>query len=147
MMLSYCAHLDETVITISMILDSFQDNGVSYYRLYMGCPVCWRNGNPTEPSFWKHYDNNCLGDIYVGDNASYKCEKCGHSVHVLDWKYDCPTHSSSVDFFCGESCSSVDSIGVVRLMPSMVETCGILWIQSFMINFQRCIQKRRGDKE
>ena len=107
-------------------IDSFQENGATYYRLYIPCPVCMGRGVATQASYWQHYDNNCNGPIYVGENAYYKCTKCGRSAHVLEWKYSCPTHSSnSNDQFIG------------------VGATGIAWLQSFLANLEDG-QKKRG---
>ena len=122
-------------------LDSFQADGATYIRLYLSCPVCMKNGKPTEPAFWFHYDNNCHGDIYVGENAWYKCGKCGHSAHVLEWKYNCPGHSSSPDEFIGADAESVAA--TISVAGQLVETAGIPWLQSFLANLQRA-QDRRG---
>lgn len=119
-------------------LNSFLEADVTYYQLYMRCPVCWANDIDNRPcSLWKHYDDGCFGDIYVGNDAYYKCRKCGRSVHCLNWKYSCPEHSGSLDFFMGESCQSIaNPAGIVRSLPSMVETTGIQWIQSFLTNME-----------
>lgn len=119
-------------------LKSFQEDGIMYYQLYMSCPACLAIGRDNRPcSFWKHHDDGCLGDIYVGNNAYYKCRRCGRSVHVKNWKCSCPEHSGSLDFFMGESCHSVvNPTAIGRSLPSMVETTGIQWIQSFISNME-----------
>ena len=51
-----------------MQLDKFEEGGVTYYQLYIACPV--DSGRACGPkSFWMHCNDNCYGDIYVGDNA------------------------------------------------------------------------------
>lgn len=120
-----------------MKIDSFQENGITYYQLYNSCTVCWGRGVTTPPSKWLHYDNNCYGDIYVGENAYYKCKKCGQSAHILDWRVDCPTHSNSLAYYVGESCSSVSNlVGIVRTL-GMTDIAGIPWVQRLVANLEK----------
>ena len=123
-------------------IDSFQENGATYYRLYLQCPVCVGRGVPTPTSYWQHYDNNCNGPIYVGENAYYKCTKCGRSAHVLEWKYSCPTHSSnSNDQFIGVGAEVLAK--TIAVAGQLVEAAGIAWLQSFLANLEDG-QKKRG---
>ena len=87
-------------------------NGVEYYRLYITCPVCLdRGGEYGRPEYWRH--GNCGGDIYVGSDARYYCDKCGRNEHVLKWKYKCPQCSNVDDYYVGEegSFASAEAIG------------------------------------
>ena len=126
---------------MAQVINSFEENGTSYYQLYMSCPVCTSRGVSTPQTLWTHYDNNCQGDIYVGDNAYYKCDKCGHSAHVLDWKYNCPSHSSSPDEFVGADAASVAS--TITVAGQLTDKAGIPWLQRFLENLQRD-KVRRG---
>ena len=120
-----------------MTLDHFEEDGVTYFQLYSSCPVCWSHGVTTPWSNWFHYDNNCYGDIYVGENAYYKCKKCGQLAHIQNWKVSCPTHSNSHAFYLGESCSSAANIvGIVRTL-SLTEIAGIPWVQRFCANLAK----------
>ena len=47
-----------------MALNSFEKNGVTYFELYISCPVCMDRGNNTPHAYWSHHNNNCNGDIY-----------------------------------------------------------------------------------
>ena len=123
-------------------IDSFQENGVTYYKLYLSCPVCLERGVSTKASFWSHYDNSCNGLIYVGENAYYKCTKCGRSAHVLDWKYSCPTHSTnSSDQFIGVGAEILAK--AIAVAGQLVEAAGIAWLQIFLANLEDG-QKKRG---
>ena len=118
-----------------MNLDKFEEDGNTYFHLCISCPVCHDQGRNTERAFWSHYDNNCHGDIYVGDNAHFKCKKCGQSFHIKNWGYCCPCHSNSSDFEMGIVPTAIDSgILVARSISQMVNDCGILWLQRFMDN-------------
>lgn len=124
------------------ILDSFQENGATYYRLCVCCPVCLGRGVPTPTSYWTHSDNNCNGDVYVGDNAYYKCTKCGRSAHVLEWKCSCPTHSNSPDNFIGAGAVS-SATEAVTIAGQLVEVAGITWLQSFLANWEKFWVERK----
>lgn len=50
-------------------LDKFEKDGVEYYKV---------------PNH-KHGDNDCGGDIYIGDNATIVCGKCGETKRVIYW--------------------------------------------------------------
>lgn len=64
-------------------LNSFEKNGVTYFELFISCPVCIDRGNMTPQAYWSHHDNGCSGDIYMGENAFYYCKKCGATSHVM----------------------------------------------------------------
>ena len=113
-----------------MNLDKFQENGSTYFRLYIACPVCHEQGRNTPRSFWKHY--NCGGDVYVGDNAFYKCKKCGHSSHVQAWGYNCPQHASSPDEFVKAGSAAIAA--VMSTAGQLVKECGQQWLLKYMSN-------------
>lgn len=115
-----------------MALDNFQESGHTYFRLFFKCPVCFEAGRTTPSVYWSHYSNNCYGDIYVGDNAFYKCKKCGHSSHVKDWGYNCPTHSNSADDFVKVGSAAI--AGVLSCAGQLVTECGQQWFMEFMGN-------------
>ena len=119
-----------------MDLNRLQEN---YFRLHIKCPVCLDKGHQVEALTWKHFDNNCHGDIYVGDNAYYKCMKCGHSAHVSKWKYLCPSHSNSTDAFMtdNDALAPVDFkmlATAMSLSGQMIQTTGLPWFQQFLVN-------------
>lgn len=113
-----------------MALSKFEDNGVTYFQLYIRCPVCIGQGKTDLPLvFWTHTDDNCGGNLYIGDNAFFKCRKCGFSDHVikLKWKYG--------GFAChhsDEECLRLqDAIGLVG---QIVTETGNEWLRRFLEN-------------
>ncbi len=125
-----------------MALRKFEDNGVTYFELYIRCPVCIGQGKTDLPIvYWRHGDNNCLGDIYVGDNASYRCLKCGKTDHVRNWAYVCPTCYDSFDAFLKNELSADAKVVPFQNLPmlispfaQMVKETGIGWLQRFIEN-------------
>lgn len=119
-----------------MQLKSFQENGCTYYQLYASCPECLYLGKDAPRVFWKH--DGCGGDMYVGDNAFYKCVKCGYTAPVVNWGYSCPNHSGDTDCFM-----KIKAAGLVGLTSPLEECvairgmllpCGLKWIQTFCAN-------------
>lgn len=72
----------------------FCNDGADYFQLYISCPVCLEHNVPTTPSYWTHGTTNtgseCGGDMYIGDNGYYYCERCGHMDLIVNWAYKCP---------------------------------------------------------
>ena len=116
-------------------LNKFQENGVTYFQLYIPCPACYEQGRDTPRSFWKHGDNECYGDVYVGDNAHLKCTKCGHSAHLKYCGYACPSHSNSPDSFVSFRGGLTTSLLDPSSFSSMVLECGQQWLMNFCANF------------
>lgn len=117
-------------------IDTFQENGITYYQLYMACPVDYSGSIVAPRSFWTHGDDNCCGDVYVGDNAFYKCKKCGRSAHVMKCRYSCPVHSATPDelvFFDG----ATGCVAGINVAGQMCEVAGIPWFQRFLENLHR----------
>ena len=119
-----------------MVLNSFNEGGVTYYQLYIACPVDYSGCRSSiVRSFCMHGDYNCYGDIYVGDNAFFKCKKCGQSVHVSNCRYSCPVHSNTPDelvFFDGADARSVSV--TMSVAGQMVEMADMLWLRRFLGN-------------
>ena len=115
-----------------MGLNNFSEDNHTYFQLFISCPVCHDQGRNTERSFWSHYDNGCHGDIYVGDDANYKCKKCGKKSHVKNWAYNCPGHSNSPDEFVKASAQGLAK--AVSTAGQMVQEAGIMWLQTFLQN-------------
>ena len=49
-------------------LESFERDGYTYFHLCISCPVCIDRGNMVPQAYWSHHNNNCNGDIYLGEN-------------------------------------------------------------------------------
>lgn len=115
-------------------INSFKGNdGYSYYQLYIKCPICNQEGRPVAPVFWVHADPDCEGDIYIGENAYYKCEKCGHTDHLMKWKYWCQGHSKSVDDYV-ELTDKSEYADVVAAAGQLVKAAGIPWLTTLLKN-------------
>lgn len=103
----------------------------TFFELHVSCPVCHEREIFTSRSFWSHH--NCGGTLFLGDNAYYLCNKCNKQSHVKDWKYGCPTHSSTdeIEFI---SSSSAGVAAVLCTAGMMVNEAGLTWLQTFLRN-------------
>lgn len=74
----------------------FNNDGVDYFQLHIKCPVCLEHDIPVETTDWVHGHKSdgstCGGDIYIGDNGAYYCEKCGQTDLICNWGYKCSHH-------------------------------------------------------
>lgn len=112
-------------------INSFKKDGYSYYQLYIKCPICNQEGRPVAPDFWVHAD--CGGDIYIGENAYYRCNDCGHTDHLMKWRYWCQGHSKSDDDYV-ELTDKAEYADVVSAAGQLVKAAGIPWFTTLLKN-------------
>lgn len=120
-----------------MALNRFQENGTTYFQLYVACPVCFEQGRNTPRSFREHGNDNCGGDVYIGDNACLKCIKCQKSSHVKNCKFSCNVchdGSDSKDSFVNFDCQEDDFADAISITGQMVQECGQQWLMQFLAN-------------
>lgn len=67
--------------------NSFTRNNVEYYQMFIGCPVCVKEGRPTKPTQWYHHVDG--GEMYIGDNGYYYCIDCAKTMPIINWAYEC----------------------------------------------------------
>ncbi len=116
-----------------MALEKLTENGHTYFKLFISCPVCVDQGKNTPQSFWAHYGCVSGGSIYVGDNAYFKCDSCSKTNHVKYWSFTCPTHSSGTDqqFLKPSSQAMAQAISTAG---QMVTETGQRWLIEFLKN-------------
>lgn len=115
-------------------IDKFVKDGYTYFRLYIQCPICRQKGFNTPVGYWDHAD--CPvgpGDIYMGDNAFYLCKDCGHTKHLMKWRYWCPNHSNSPDDYV-ELDDKAPFADVVCAAGELVNAAGLQWLQNLLKN-------------
>lgn len=108
-------------------------HGVTYWRLYTKCPVCFNNARDVPSSFWYH--KQCGGDIYIGNNAKLYCEKCGWSIHVAKAKFNCPIHCKCEEETVEPSTCLHYEFGASNIGPSIICRAGIPWLKDFLKNY------------
>lgn len=123
-----------------MDLDSFEKDGVTYFELYTSCPICLDRGNQEPRSYWSHCNNNCNGHIYIGDNGTLLCPKCGVNSRILNWRILCPQcnhDDSTVSTLEEVSDEGMQYIHAVAMSSAMVQKTGIAWLQTFLSSFMK----------
>lgn len=108
-----------------VILNSFfAEDGVTYIRL--------RCSNPIDLSspriLWKHGDNNCNGDIYLGDNGFLYCEKCRKQIGLVNAIFK-TNGTISFDEGNGKITNTIKTFGAALCTSDqMVEDAGLDWL-------------------
>jgi hypothetical protein len=98
-----------------------------YYNLRMRCPACIAEGKPGG-TIRQWYHANCGGRLKVGDNAFYKCSRCGHASHVKNWRYRCNGHG---DYRRTSSAHLANAISTAGQLTNMA---GRHWLMKFLDN-------------
>lgn len=107
-------------------------DGVTYWRLYIKCPVCFDNARYVQDSFWYH--KQCGGDIYLGGNLKLLCKKCGWSIDVRKAKFNCPIHCEC-DENTVESSTQFTNYFPIPILARMVQHVGsIAFLQELLKN-------------
>lgn len=75
-----------------MIDKDYIKDGVRYISLPFSCPNCVEMNRWSPGLYWTHYDNNCGGDMLLGDNGHLLCDKCGQHQIVTKCRFLCPNH-------------------------------------------------------
>ena len=105
---------EQTPIPSHNFRHSFASDSVIYHKLYIACPVCRERGK-SPYVLWRHGDDYCGGNIYIGDNAYVLCAKCNKSVSLKNLKFNCSLCSGS----------ETDNISFVENQNSMAMTVAI----------------------
>ena len=128
-----------------MSLKNYSRYGVTYFQLYISCPVCNNEGRNTPHSYWSHDVDG--GDVYVVDDATYQCKQCGHTRHVSDWEYGCPRHSGGSDEYVYKKSTIASIASVISCAGQMVSETGLPWLRVFMENLEKGWDNARGETE
>lgn len=90
-------------------LDKYEKDGVVYYKV----------------ANYKHGDNDCGGDIYIGDNAIAICGKCGKQKHFRYWLLaDNNTNQGFPLLFCSDVIQGRIDISIIS---SVISKAGLKW--------------------
>lgn len=116
-----------------------EKGGVQYCLLYIPDPTLLVDGHLSQSIVWKHLNENCGGDIYIGNNGCFYCEKCGEEIEVSE----CSFHSNGFIEFdtkpnfelktLSESISISDFVTDVESLEwlrKLTESFEILWRES-----------------
>lgn len=119
-----------------MELDKFEENGVQYVQLYASCPTCREEGRSKPNTLYSHHA--CGGDMYIGDNATIKCKKCGVSHHINKWQFGCQQCNNLSDgvLYERKDEATMSLAEAMSISGMMVTECGFLWLSRFMANIE-----------
>jgi len=112
--------------------------------LHSSCPVCVSLRRATPAAKWTHKD--CGGKMLVSNLAHYKCDKCGQTSHVVNWKYRCPSHGPGFEnemeySFMGHINRDIELIiqgNINRDIEFIIQKRdGLKWMQDFITEYRK----------
>ena len=115
--------------------DFFHHENATYIRLYAKDPTCLERSIPCRGGFWYHADDDCGGDIYIGDNCHLLCRKCMKVVplNIVGWAspYSVPDISDNLISFDGNyrkiyNPLSISGQGICN------DKVGLIWLNKFV---------------
>lgn len=125
-------------------VDNFEKDGVTYVRLYIMNPVDILNNVANVPfTFWKHEDEDCNGDIYLGDNGMLYCNKCSKSKEITAVTFN---ETGKISFYAKGN-MNLKSLGeTLAISGQMVRLAGLDWLKELLMSIDLQF-KRNIDKE
>lgn len=126
---------------IEVDIDKFEKDGVTYVRLYMMNPVDLLNNVANVPfTFWKHKDEDCNGDMYLGDNGMLYCNKCSKSKEITAVTFN---ETGKISYYAKGN-MNFKSLGSIS--GPMVESAGLDWLKNLLTSMELQF-KRNADKD
>lgn len=122
-----------------MELNHFEKDDVTFYELYVSCPICLDRGHNGLQSFLVHANGGCNGSMYCGDNGYFLCKKCGATSVVYNWQYGgCQIHSKrAINCLEEYGNNTADRFIIFSIIGQMVPATGIAWLQRFLEILQK----------
>lgn len=100
----------------------------SYYDLVMRCPACIANGGSGgSPGQWYH--GQCRGKIQIGDDAYFRCVRCGDRWHIRHSRYVCEEHESDY-----RSTTQSHFASAIATAGQVTNTAGKRWLMTLLEN-------------
>lgn len=103
-----------------------EKEGVLYYQLFITDPT--HSIESSQPIIWKHLNENCEGNIYIGDNGCFYCEKCGVEIEVSR----CSFHPDGFIEFDTESNYELKSVAKAIATSNLYVEVELEWMQQVM---------------
>lgn len=110
----------------NIYIDDFILDGVHYYRFYASCPKHSDRLN----DYWIH--DECGGDIYIGDDATFYCKSCGKKTNIFHASFNCPCCSYEKNFIV--SFQHKGYYDVTAAIGGMIRYTSIHFLQSLLKN-------------
>lgn len=137
-------------IDSEITVDKFEKNGVTYVRLYCMKPVNIPNGVEKVPfTFWKHEDEDCNGEIYLGDNGMLYCKKCSKCKKITESAFN---EAGKISFNIKRDELEPKIVAeVISVSGQMIQFAGISWLRNLIMSISDRdsieINKEKYDKE
>ncbi len=104
-----------------------EKEGVRYYRLTIKDPtLLYESFQPI--IVWKHQNDHCEGNVYLGDNGCFYCEKCGVEIEASR----CSFHPDGFIEFDTESNYELKSLTKAIATSNLCEGVEIEWMQQVL---------------
>lgn len=132
-----------------IVVDKFEKNGVTYVRLYCQNPVDIQNGVEKVPfTFWKHEDEDCNGEIYLGDNGMLFCKKCSKCKKITETAFN---EAGMISFNIKRDEIGPEAVAdVISVSYQMIQLAGIPWLGNLFMSISDSdsieIKKEEYDK-
>lgn len=123
---------------------SFSRYGHKYIHLPFRCPLCVEYGRKSEERFWTHSnEDDCDGDIYIGDDARWICSKCGETFDMDDVVFSCDKHCSDKK----ARFSRPPYYGMRRSVEMTLKYNGYYqdWLRNFLNNIKPYVEPKGKD--
>lgn len=133
-----------------IVVDKFEKNGVTYVRLYCQNPVDIQNGVEKVPfTFWKHEDEDCNGEIYLGNNGMLYCKKCSKCKKITETAFN---EAGMISFNIKRDEIDPEAVSdVIGVSYQMIQLAGISWLRNLLMSISDSdsieIKKEEYDKE
>ena len=126
--------------------DKFEKDGVTYLRLHCQNPIDILKEKVHCPYIlWKHGDDDCNGDIYLGDNAMLYCKKCNQYKSLLHVSFE---ENDKIRFNTENIITHSDKDLIKALAIShMGDLGGFNWLEKVIFAIREYSKKIESDKE
>lgn len=132
---------------IEVDIDKFEKDGVTYLRLHCQNPVDILKEKVNSPHIlWKHGDDDCNGNIYLGDNGMLYCRKCSQYKSLLHVSF---AENNRIRFNTENKIahSDKDLIKALVISGSMANLGGLDWLEKVIVAIRESPKKIEPNKE
>lgn len=115
-------------------IDKFEEDNILFVELYADHPFAFERNISSSAHYIKHADDECGGQIYIGDNAKFKCRKCNAVDHISKWKYINIEDGFNLSLTDGDPITTL--VELMSFASQMTTDAGLPWLKKFMDNLE-----------
>lgn len=125
------------------VVDWFEMDGVTYVQLNIQNPIEIQNGIKNVPfTYWQHGDNDCNGDIYLGDNGFVYCKKCSKSKEITEVSFN---EAGKISFSTKRKMTTTSIFGeTLAVSGQMVNFAGINWLKKLLTSIELLAERKES---